>query len=207
MKNYALTNRFCQLALTLMLLVGLTLGAQPAAPAQATPVLEQANAPRNVTWTGAGNDGRWRNPANWAGQHAPGVRDRVRLTGAQAVWFDAASPIAGLVLDANFSGVLYLARPLDVTGELVIAGGQLVQGTQPVRVAALTQTGGEIVGGSAPPPLGGGVSDEFRQYFEDFCVHWSPIIQAQHDGVLDLGSLSQDDRELLQRSNVPAMLA
>lgn len=94
-----------------MLLVGLTLGPQPVAPAQATPVLEQADAPRNVTWTGEGNDGRWRNPANWAGQHAPGVRDRVRLTGAQVVWFDAVSPIAGLVLDANFSGGLYLARP------------------------------------------------------------------------------------------------
>ena len=47
-------------------------------------------------------------------------------------------------------------------------------------------------------PLGAGLSDEFRQEFEDFCAHWPPIIQAQRDGTLDLDSLSQDDREFLQ---------
>ena len=56
-------------------------------------------------------------------------------------------------------------------------------------------------------PLGGGVSDEFRQYFEDFCAHWSPILQAQREGTLNLNSLSEEDRELSQRTNVPAMAA
>jgi pimeloyl-ACP methyl ester carboxylesterase len=56
-------------------------------------------------------------------------------------------------------------------------------------------------------PLGVGVSDEFRQYFEDFCAHWPSILQAQRDGALDLDSLSQDDRELLHHTNVPAMMA
>ena len=56
-------------------------------------------------------------------------------------------------------------------------------------------------------PLGQGTSNEFRQFFEDFCAHWPPIIQAQAEGTLDLDSLSQDDRELLERSNVPAMMA
>jgi pimeloyl-ACP methyl ester carboxylesterase len=56
-------------------------------------------------------------------------------------------------------------------------------------------------------PLGVGVSDEFHQYFADFCAHWPPIIQAQRDGVLDLDSLSQDDRAFLSCHHVPAMIA
>lgn len=56
-------------------------------------------------------------------------------------------------------------------------------------------------------PLGVGVSEEFRQYFEDFCAHWPPILQAQRDGTLDLALLSQDDRELLHQTNIPAMMA
>ncbi len=52
-------------------------------------------------------------------------------------------------------------------------------------------------------PLGSGISSEFRQYIEDFCTHWPPIIQAQHDGVLDPASFSprrSGDFISLQRS-------
>lgn len=56
-------------------------------------------------------------------------------------------------------------------------------------------------------PLGMGVSDEFRQYFKDFCAHWSPVIQVQRDDALDLDSLSQDEREFLSCHHVPAMIA
>ena len=55
--------------------------------------------------------------------------------------------------------------------------------------------------------LGVGLSSEFRHYMADFYAHWPPILQAQSDGVLDPDSLSQDDREYLQRFNVPVMLA
>jgi pimeloyl-ACP methyl ester carboxylesterase len=55
--------------------------------------------------------------------------------------------------------------------------------------------------------LGVGISNEFRQYFAEFCAHWPPILQAQRAGVLDLDSLSQDDRELLQHTNVAAQIA
>jgi pimeloyl-ACP methyl ester carboxylesterase len=55
--------------------------------------------------------------------------------------------------------------------------------------------------------LGVGISNEFRQYFAEFCAHWPPILQAQRDGVLDLASLSEDDRELLQHTNVAAQMA
>jgi pimeloyl-ACP methyl ester carboxylesterase len=55
--------------------------------------------------------------------------------------------------------------------------------------------------------LGVGISNEFRHYFAEFCAHWPPILQAQRGGVLDLDSLSPDDRELLQHTNVEAMMA
>ena len=55
-------------------------------------------------------------------------------------------------------------------------------------------------------PLGPGVTGERRQQAIDFCEHWPPIVQAQRDGVLNLGSLSQRDQEFLGSFNVAAML-
>jgi len=55
-------------------------------------------------------------------------------------------------------------------------------------------------------PMGQGVSPEFRQYLDDFLATWSPILQAHKDGTLNLDSLSPEDRELWETSNVPAML-
>jgi pimeloyl-ACP methyl ester carboxylesterase len=56
-------------------------------------------------------------------------------------------------------------------------------------------------------PLGSGVSDEFRQYFEDFCAHWRLIFKARRDGLLYPAALSPDDQELLQQGKVPSMMA
>jgi pimeloyl-ACP methyl ester carboxylesterase len=55
-------------------------------------------------------------------------------------------------------------------------------------------------------PLGKGFSPQFRKEIRAFPAHWLPIIQAQRDGTLDLNSLSRDDRELWEDTNVPAML-
>ncbi len=55
-------------------------------------------------------------------------------------------------------------------------------------------------------PLGLGVSGKPRQDALDFCARWSPIVRAERAGTLDVASLSQNDRELLQHLNVPAML-
>ena len=55
-------------------------------------------------------------------------------------------------------------------------------------------------------PLGPGVSGERRQQAIDFCAHWPPIVQAQRQGALDLDALSEGDRDVLRRLNVPAML-
>ena len=55
-------------------------------------------------------------------------------------------------------------------------------------------------------PLGPGVSGERRQQAIDFCAHWPPIVQAERDGTLDLDALSPEDRDVLRRLNVPAML-
>ena len=56
-------------------------------------------------------------------------------------------------------------------------------------------------------PLGGGVSPQFRQYLQEFQVHWPPIVQAHRAGRLDPATLSADDRELWESTSVPAMLA
>ena len=55
-------------------------------------------------------------------------------------------------------------------------------------------------------PLGLGVTGERRQEAIDFCEHWPPIVQAQRDGVLDLGSLSQKDQDFLKGFDVVVML-
>jgi pimeloyl-ACP methyl ester carboxylesterase len=55
-------------------------------------------------------------------------------------------------------------------------------------------------------PLGNYISPQFRKEIKAFPAHWLPIIQAQRNGTLDLDSLSRDDRELWEDTNVPAML-
>jgi pimeloyl-ACP methyl ester carboxylesterase len=55
-------------------------------------------------------------------------------------------------------------------------------------------------------PLGPGVSGQRRQQAIDFLAHWPPIIQAQRDGTLDPDALSAEDRDMLCRLHVPAML-
>jgi len=55
-------------------------------------------------------------------------------------------------------------------------------------------------------PLGPGVTGRQRQEAVDFCAHWPPIVAAQRAGALDLDSLSENDRGMLEHLNVPAML-
>lgn len=56
-------------------------------------------------------------------------------------------------------------------------------------------------------PFGLGVSGELRQYAQELCEHWPPIMQAQRDGRLDVHSLSQTDQDFLRRFDVPVALA
>ncbi len=55
-------------------------------------------------------------------------------------------------------------------------------------------------------PLGPGVTGERRQEAIDFCAHWEPILQAQRDGTLEPGALSQGDQEFAEAFNVAVML-
>lgn len=55
-------------------------------------------------------------------------------------------------------------------------------------------------------PLGPGVSGKQRQEAIDFSAHWLPIIQAQHEGRLDVSSHPAHDQEMLKNLNIPAML-
>jgi pimeloyl-ACP methyl ester carboxylesterase len=56
-------------------------------------------------------------------------------------------------------------------------------------------------------PMGMGVSGERRQQAIDFRTHWTPILQAQRDGTLDMNSLTQNDRDFLDHYYVTVMLA
>jgi len=55
--------------------------------------------------------------------------------------------------------------------------------------------------------MGLGVPDAIRQDVKNFCKHWSPILQAQNDGKLDIGTLSPDDQDFLHGFNVPVIMA
>lgn len=50
--------------------------------------------------------------------------------------------------------------------------------------------------------FGLGAPGDFRQFIEEFRNHWLPILQAQSEGMLDIASLSAEDREKLQKSNI-----
>lgn len=51
-------------------------------------------------------------------------------------------------------------------------------------------------------PFGLGAPGDFRRFIEEFRNHWLPIVQAQSAGKLDITSLSTEDREELQKSNI-----
>jgi len=55
-------------------------------------------------------------------------------------------------------------------------------------------------------PLGPGVTGDLRQEAVDFCAHWPGIMQAQHDGTLDIASLSQHDQDFLHHFKITVML-
>ncbi len=55
-------------------------------------------------------------------------------------------------------------------------------------------------------PFGPAIPGKTSQDVFDFCVHWSPSVQAQRDGTLDFASLSPEDQQLMRQCHVPAML-
>jgi pimeloyl-ACP methyl ester carboxylesterase len=55
--------------------------------------------------------------------------------------------------------------------------------------------------------FGLGASGDFRQRIIDSRDHWTPILQAKTDGTLDIQTLSQQDRDFLQKFNMPATIA
>jgi pimeloyl-ACP methyl ester carboxylesterase len=56
-------------------------------------------------------------------------------------------------------------------------------------------------------PFGPGAPGDFRQFIEEFRKHWLPILQAQSKGTLDLTSLSTEDQEDWQESNIAVDVA
>jgi pimeloyl-ACP methyl ester carboxylesterase len=56
-------------------------------------------------------------------------------------------------------------------------------------------------------PFGLGASGDFRQFIEEFRDHWQPILQAQNEGTFDTASLSTDDQQALEKTNIAVDLA
>ena len=56
-------------------------------------------------------------------------------------------------------------------------------------------------------PFGLGAPSDFRQFIEEFCNHWLPILQAKSQGTLDITSLSTEDQEAWQESNIAVDVA
>lgn len=56
-------------------------------------------------------------------------------------------------------------------------------------------------------PFGLAASGGFREFIENYCAHWAPIIAAQRNGTLDLATLSNDDQQDLQEVDIPVTLA
>ncbi len=51
-------------------------------------------------------------------------------------------------------------------------------------------------------PFGLGASGDFRQFIEEFRNHWSPILQGQREGTLDISLLSTEDQNAWQETNI-----
>jgi pimeloyl-ACP methyl ester carboxylesterase len=56
-------------------------------------------------------------------------------------------------------------------------------------------------------PFGPGASGDFRQHLLQFKKHWSTILQARADGLLEVKSLSPEDQDALQSGDIPVSLA
>lgn len=55
-------------------------------------------------------------------------------------------------------------------------------------------------------PFGPAIPGKTSQDVFDFCAHWSPIVQAEREGILDFDALSPEDQQLMRKCHVPAML-
>jgi pimeloyl-ACP methyl ester carboxylesterase len=55
--------------------------------------------------------------------------------------------------------------------------------------------------------FGPAASGDFRQALVNFCDHWRPIALAEREGTLDVARLSEADRDVLRRVDIPLRLA
>lgn len=56
-------------------------------------------------------------------------------------------------------------------------------------------------------PFGLGAPGSFRKFIEEFRNHWLPILDAKRQGTLDIDSISSEDQEVLNNTDVAVDLA
>lgn len=103
---------------------------------------------QEILWSAAAGDGIWSNPRNWVGNRVPGPADTARLSGSTPdarvdTTFDGV--VGGLILEADFTGTLYLERDLTVQGDLEMAGGRLQGGKANFEVRGAAHVRGGIL--------------------------------------------------------------
>src|SRR5260370_17971360 len=112
-----------------------------------------------INWRGTAADHRWSNPANWEGGDVPRASDVAGFTAHSksdaSVDGDSVGMIAGLELEPGYRGTISLRRDLNVTGDLVIAGGSLNQGDYSLSASRYNQSGGTFTGGQARLTIAG----------------------------------------------------
>lgn len=112
-----------------------------------TPVEDAVDAPLACSWTGAGGDGKWSNPANWEDGIAPVAGSRVWMTLTDAAGAVFENDVDGLKINKiAFSGGSELTingKALEITGDT----GTVWQNDCPVvcNVPIKTATGGTFV--------------------------------------------------------------
>ena len=55
-------------------------------------------------------------------------------------------------------------------------------------------------------PMGLAAQGEFRQFINDFSAHWQPILNAQNENRLDIDTLSDKDKALLDEMDISVFL-
>lgn len=136
------------LCLILSVLIASELPVRADSGPAATPALSSQDG-QECIWSGAAGNGLWSNPANWENGRLPGPADIVRFRGdTPDAHLDAAfgGVIAGLLLDADYTGALTLERSLRVMGDLDMAGGALLGGPADLEImGAVRVRGGSLV--------------------------------------------------------------
>lgn len=152
---------------------------------------------QTLSWTGAGGDGLWSNPANWEPQGVPGPLDAARFgpeadgkfaVGDSVVDGEFGGELSGLTVEAGFAGRIRLEHDLAVHGRLALGDGQIEQGGAALSAVEWLQTGGEFIGGNAPVTILGEMAVHAGVFTTPAATMSAPRLEIGPGGIVRLGA-------------------